>query len=105
MNATTAAVVTFACLIAAISLGMRLHRMLPAHQRSADSVVVCWLVVLFLSFSLIAPPNATTAAALIVSAFSVAGAVFLILELDQPLGGLIRISSEPMANVVQHLGK
>lgn len=68
-------------------------------------VVVSWLVVIFFSFSIIAPPNATTAVALIVSAFSVAGAVFLILELDQPLGGLIRISSEPMLIVLQHLGK
>ena len=76
----------------------------PSISQPLLSVVVCWLVVLFLSFSLIAPPNATTAAALIVSAFSVAGAVFLILELDQPLGGLIRISSEPMLNVLQRLG-
>lgn len=30
------------------------------------------------------------------AALSVAGAVFLILELDQPLGGMIRISSDPM---------
>jgi len=27
-----------------------------------------------------------------------AGAIFLILELDEPFGGLIRISNEPMLN-------
>jgi len=53
----------------------------------------------------VAPPNATTTLALVASAFSVACAVFLILELDHPLGGLIRIPSEPMINVLNHLAK
>jgi hypothetical protein len=68
-------------------------------------VVVCWLVVIFFSFSLLAPSNATTTFALMVSALSVAGAIFLILELDRPFGGLIRISSEPMFNAISQLGK
>jgi hypothetical protein len=42
---------------------------------------------------------------LIVSACSVAGAFFLILELDQPFGGLIRISSTPMLNSVNQFTK
>ena len=33
-----------------------------------------------------------------VSALAVSGAIFLILELDEPFGGLIGISSEPMLN-------
>ncbi len=67
--------------------------------------LVSWLVVIFFGFSLLAPPNATTTLALIASAFSVACAVFLILELDHPLAGLIRIPSEPMINVLNHLAK
>jgi hypothetical protein len=35
----------------------------------------------------------------------VAGAIFLILELDQPFGGLIQISSQPMRNVLSHLAR
>jgi hypothetical protein len=62
-------------------------------------------VVIFLGFSVIAPPNATTTLALVASAFSVACAVFLILELDHPLAGLIRIPSEPMINVLNQLAK
>jgi len=58
-------------------------------------------VVTFFGFSLIAPPNTTTTLALVASAFSVAGAIFLILELDQPFGGLIYIPSEPMVNVLE----
>jgi len=57
------------------------------------------------AFSLVAPPNATATLALPVSAFSVAGAIFLILELDYPFGGLIQISSEPILKVMSGLGK
>jgi hypothetical protein len=68
-------------------------------------VVVLWLVIIFLAFSLVAPPNGTANFALIAAALCVAGAIFLILELDQPFGGLLRISSEPMLNVLRQLGK
>ena len=63
-------------------------------------ILVSWLVVIFLGFSVLAPPNATVMFALIVSALAVSGAIFLILELDQPFAGLIRISSEPMLNAL-----
>ena len=67
--------------------------------------VVSWLAILFLSFSLIAPPNATTGVALVAAAFSVTIAVFLILELDQPMRGMIRVSSEPIREALDHLAK
>jgi len=41
---------------------------------------------------------------LIISAFSLAGALFLILEMDQPFTGLIRISSKPMVNALNEIG-
>jgi hypothetical protein len=68
-------------------------------------ILVAWLVVIFLGFSVLAPPNATTFLALMISALAVAGAIFLILELDQPFGGLIHISSEPMVNALDQLEK
>jgi hypothetical protein len=68
-------------------------------------ILVLWLVVIFLGFSVLAPPNATTILALMISALAVAGAIFLILELDQPFGGVIRISSEPMLNALRQLAK
>jgi len=68
-------------------------------------ILVSWLVVIFLGFSLVAPPNATTTLALVASAFAVACAIFLILELDQPFGGLIRITNAPMLNVLSRLAK
>ena len=64
-----------------------------------------WLVVICLGFSLLAPANAMNTLALIAGAFSVACALFLILELDHPFAGVIRIPSEPMTNLLDHLGK
>jgi hypothetical protein len=78
---------------------------IPSISKPMLIILVSWLVVIFFGFSLLAPPNATTTLALVASAFSVAGAIFLILELDQPFGGLIRIPSEPMINVLSHLAK
>ena len=77
----------------------------PSISRPMLVVVVAWLVVIFVSFSLVAPPNATAALSLTVAALSVSGAIFLILELDRPFGGLIQISSEPMRDALLYLGK
>jgi hypothetical protein len=68
-------------------------------------ILVAWLLVIFFGFSLVAPPNATTTLALVASAFSVACAIFLILELDHPFGGLIHIPSEPLTKVLSQLPK
>lgn len=67
--------------------------------------VAFWLAIIFLCFGVVAPPNTTTALALTAAALSVAGAVFMMLELDQPLGGMIRISSEPMNLAVHQLAE
>ena len=68
-------------------------------------VVIFWLTVTFASFGLYAPRNATVVAVLFVAAVSVAAAVFLVLELDGPLDGFIKISSKPMEYVVTQLGR
>src|SRR5215471_3856935 len=68
-------------------------------------ILVSWLAIIFLGFSALAPPNITAMLALIVSAVAVSGAIFLILELDQPFSGVIRIPSEPMVNALGQLAK
>ena len=68
-------------------------------------ILVSWLVALFSSFGLFAPRNATVLTALLISAFSVSGAIFLILELDQPLAGVIQISDAPLRNAFAHIGQ
>jgi hypothetical protein len=61
--------------------------------------------MIFLGFTLIAPPNATANLSLIASALCASGAIFLILELDRPFDGLLQLSSEPMLTALRQLGK
>jgi Protein of unknown function (DUF4239) len=68
-------------------------------------VVVFWLGVLFVSFGLFAPRNGTAIATLFIAAISVAGALYLILELGHPFSGWIQISSAPLRNALAVLGK
>jgi len=67
-------------------------------------VVVFWLSVLFVSFGLFAPRNPAAIVSLFVSAISVAGALFLILELDRPFSGLIQIPSATLRRALEVLG-
>jgi hypothetical protein len=69
------------------------------------AVMVCWLTLIFASFSLFAPRNAMTFITLLVCALAVTSAVFLILELDQPFGGLLQVSSAPLRNALAQLGR
>ena len=86
-------------------------RWLLAAQRSGSIpmpflvMLVCWVAVLFVSFGLFAPPNATATATLFICALSVSGAIFMILELDQPFEGLVQVSSEPLRNALAQLGQ
>jgi hypothetical protein len=68
-------------------------------------VMVFWLAVIFLSFGLFAPRNATVIVTLFVCALSVSAAIFLILELDSPFSGLLQISDAPLRNAIAHIGK
>jgi hypothetical protein len=64
-----------------------------------------WLTMLFTSFGLFAPRNATVITVLCISALSVSGALFLILEMNSPLEGMIKVSSAPLHKALGHLGK
>ena len=59
----------------------------------------------FAIFALFAPSNATVIPLLLVCALSVAGAVFLVLEMDSPFQGLIRVTGEPLRFAVQRLNQ
>jgi hypothetical protein len=68
-------------------------------------LLIFWVTIIYLSFGLFAPTNTTVIATLFICALSVSGAIFLILELDRPFGGLVQISSAPLRNALAHLGK
>ena len=67
------------------------------------ALVVFWLALLFASFGLFAPRNFTSALVLVLCAVAVSGAVEMILELEQPFGGVLRISPAPMQEAVERL--
>jgi hypothetical protein len=69
------------------------------------AVLVFWLAIIFSSFGLFAPRNATAIGTLFVCALSVSGAIFLILEMYSPFEGLMQISSAPLRNALAHLGQ
>jgi hypothetical protein len=67
------------------------------------TVLIFWICVLFLGFGLFSSPNPTVTVALLVGSLSVACAIFLILELNAPLVGLVRISDAPLRNVIAQI--
>ena len=69
------------------------------------AVLVFWLTITFIGFGLFTPFNATVAAMLLACSLSVAGAMFLILEMDEPFGGVIQISDAPLRETLGRLGK
>ena len=68
-------------------------------------VLVFWLCIIFASFGLFAPRNATVIAVLCVCALSVSGAIFLILELDRSFEGLLQVSGAPLRTALAQLGR
>lgn len=68
-------------------------------------ILLFWLTITFLSFGLYAPGNATVLAVLVVCALSVGSAVFLVLEMDAPFAGMLKVSSEPLEYAYSHLNQ
>jgi len=68
-------------------------------------ILVFWLTVTFASFGIFAPRNPAVIAVLFLCSVSVAAAVFLVLELDSPFEGVVRVSPEPLTAVVSLLGR
>lgn len=68
-------------------------------------ILVFWLTITFASFGLFAPRHATVLAVLFVCALSVGSAVFLVLEMDTPFDGLLKVSAEPFRYAYAHLNQ
>ena len=85
---------------------------LLVHEQATSSVplaivaiMVIWLTFLFVGFGLFASSNATVTVALALGAFSVAAAIFLILDMGHPYQGVIHVSGAPIQNAVTQLGR
>jgi hypothetical protein len=94
-----------------ISSSLLQARWLAAHGKVETvplmllTVVIFWLTVTFGSFGLFAPTNTTVVAVLFLCALSIAAAIFLILELEQPFDGVIKVSGVPLRYALSHLGQ
>jgi Protein of unknown function (DUF4239) len=75
-------------------------------RRLPPPILVVLLVcsaAIFASFSLFVRPNPTVLVALGVAALAVASAVFLIVELNSPFGGILQLASDPAHAVLRAL--
>jgi positive regulator of sigma E activity len=97
----------------ALTTALELSQMRWLEFEEADSsisapmlyILTLWLAILFVSFGLFSPSNGTVVAALMLAALSVAGAIFLILELNTPFNGMMQISDAPFLNALAYLGQ
>ncbi|WP_431280965.1 hypothetical protein ACQW02_16275 [Humitalea sp. 24SJ18S-53] len=83
-----------------ILLADRAHDRMP---RPFLVVMVFWLTMLFLGFGLLAPRNRTVVGALLIGAVSVAAAMFLILALNRPFDGLLRVPVTSLRLLMEQL--
>jgi len=68
-------------------------------------VLTFWLTILFAGFGLFARTNTTVIVSLGLGALSVAGAVFLILEMNRPYTGIMQISIEPIRSALTQMSR
>jgi hypothetical protein len=68
-------------------------------------VLVFWLTVVFASFGLNAPRNALSYTVIALGGLALASAMFVILDMDSPFGGLFVVSSQPMRDALAQLSR
>jgi hypothetical protein len=92
-----------------VGMGQLRQRLVVNSERSIPTpllvVLGVWQAVLFAGFGLLAPRNATTIVVLVVCMVSMSSALFLVMELDRPFEGTIRVSDMSLRSVISHLGE
>ena len=82
---------------ARLSLFTQSHDSIPAPFLA---ILIFWLTIIYASFGLFVRANPIVIVTFFVGALSVSASIFLILEMDQPLTGLLQISSEPLRHAL-----
>ena len=67
-------------------------------------LLLAWLLILFTTFGLFAPRNATVTTVLVLCAVSASAAVFVILEMNSVTSGLLKVSGEPLIRALSVMG-
>src|ERR1700757_5347679 len=68
-------------------------------------VLIFWLAVVFGAFGLNAPHNLLSYVTIALAGVSISSAIFVILDLDTPFGGVFTVSSEPLRHALMHLSE
>ncbi len=68
-------------------------------------VVVLWMLLEFFTFGLLSPRSPAVYISIAAAAIVMTTAIFLIIELDDPLGGHIQVSVEPLHRAITLIGK
>src|SRR5262249_31008746 len=68
-------------------------------------LLIFWLTVLLTSLGLLAPRHPTTVSCLFVCAVSMAGALFLLMEMNRPFEGMIQVSPAPLLKALWVVGR
>ncbi|WP_442930532.1 bestrophin-like domain [Mycobacterium sp. NBC_00419] len=68
------------------------------------AVVILWMLLEFFSFGLLSPRSPAVYLSIAAAAIVVTSAIFLIMELDDPLGGHVRVSVEPLKRAIALIG-
>jgi hypothetical protein len=68
-------------------------------------VLLCWLAILYATYGLLTPVNATVVVVLLVCGFSMSGAIYLIVEMNQPFDGVIKASGAPLLKALQYINR
>ena len=66
-------------------------------------MLAAWLALIFASFGYRAPRNAAVTTTLVVAAFLIATAIYLILDMDVPFSGPIKVSPTPLLRAEEQI--
>ena len=67
------------------------------------ALLVAWLILIFASFGYRAPRNMVVIGGLVMASFLVASAIYLILDMDVPFSGPIRVSPAPLERAIAEM--
>ncbi len=93
-----------------VAVGILQARLLMSEQAEDSlpepflAVLIFWICALFFGFGLLTHWNGTVIGALLLGAMSVSGAIFLLLELSMPFGGIMQISDAPLRHALAQIG-
>ncbi|UPG90377.1 hypothetical protein L2Y96_01000 [Luteibacter aegosomaticola] len=80
------------------------------HEKSSEplpllAVVTAWIVLIFIGMGIFAMHNPSVRIVLFCAALAFSGSIFLVMELEAPYTGLLRVSGVPLQQAAEELGK